>query len=459
MTDPELTDTKPRSLKPKSASATEAKLSDTRPRRVKPIPSSPPSSRIPKYFLIAALVALFLSLAVGSGALAGFQSARRALQTQKIDQTYRSLDEQFILAQEDQAAGRFEIARQRYEYILTQNPAYPAAADRLAEVMAILFATATPTTLPPTSTATPTRDLRPVEDLFKQARAQFSSQDWSGAIDTLTSLRQADAMYEVTRVDGMLYLALRQRGILKILHEANLAGGIYDLALAEAFGPLDVEANNARGWARLYMIGLSFWDVDPENAVYYFGQLAAAAPGLSDVDGWTANERYRVALIQYGDLLASQNNWCDAMQQYELSMAIAQGTEVTEKYKTASQQCLGVSPTPTGSVVFTSTPTFTMPPNITPTFTLPPYLTPTVTFTPPPVIPTATFTSPPPIDTTTPTETPPLPTDTSPPPVEPTAAETTQPLASRRDASSSSPAPLQVLLAGLLSLLVLWVKK
>ena len=60
----------------------------------------------------------------------------------------------------------------------------------------------------------------------------------------------------------------------------DLEGGIYDLAIAAKFGPLDTEANSAREWARLYIVGLSFWEVHPEQAVFYFGQVASSAPYL-----------------------------------------------------------------------------------------------------------------------------------------------------------------------------------
>ena len=54
-------------------------------------------------------------------------------------------------------------------------------------------------------------------------------------------------------MDGLLYLSLRSRGVQKIYKERNLQGGIYDLAVAEKFGPIDLEANNARNLARFYL--------------------------------------------------------------------------------------------------------------------------------------------------------------------------------------------------------------
>ena len=104
----------------------------------------------------------------------------------------------------------------------------------------------------------------------------------------------------------MLFVALRNRGIDKIAQLHDLEGGNYDLTLAERFGPLDSEARNWRDWADLYIRGASFWDVDWGQAIYYFSQLASAAPNLSDLSGWTASSRYMDALLGYGDWFACQ---------------------------------------------------------------------------------------------------------------------------------------------------------
>ncbi len=71
------------------------------------------------------------------------------------------------------------------------------------------------------------------------------------------------------RVDGLLYLSLRSRGVQKIYKERNLQGGIYDLAVAEKFGPIDLQVKTARNLARLYLYGVSFWEVDWAKAVEY----------------------------------------------------------------------------------------------------------------------------------------------------------------------------------------------
>lgn len=367
------------------------------------------------------VIVLILSLSLVTGAAAGFQSAKRLQAQQEVNQVALSLEEQYRLGIEDFQAGRLDIARQRFEYILSQNPGFPGAADQLSQVMAILYATATPTQPLPTITPTATPDLRPVQELFSQAQALFANQDWDNAINTMLNLRKVDPLYEVVEVDRLLYLSLRSRGIAKITGRGDLAGGIYDLALTARFAPLDREAANIREWARLYLVGLSFWEIHPEQAVNYFSQVAAAMPGLRDAYGWTAAQRYFEALVQYGDLLASQSKWCEAQSQYQTALQQRNDPAVTEKLQNVALKCSPPTPTAGGTLTETPTPTVTdtLSPGVTPSPTLP--LPPTSTTTQSP--PIATTPAPPtPTNTELPTDTlpPPTPTDTQAPPPEPT---------------------------------------
>jgi tetratricopeptide (TPR) repeat protein len=369
-----------------------------------------------KAILLVLGIAAALGLVTLAGALAGYRSGVNARQSSATEQALLSVKDQYDLAVQDLAEGRYEVARQRLEYILAYDPNYPGATDRLTEALAILYATATPSPLPPTITPTPTRDLRPVQDLFSQAQSLVSSSQWDQAIDTLLAVRQADPAHQTARVDGMLFISLRQRGVEKIINLGNLEGGAYDLALAERFAPLDVQANSWRELARLYLTGSSFWEVIPEQAVYYFSQVAAAVPGMRDSSGLTASERYRLALAQYGDQLGKNGDWCAAQEQYELSLSIGVDAAIQEKRDNAALQCSPPSATPGEA---TPTPSSTLPAGVTPSATSP-------------FIPTPTNTPPPPVTT----EPPPATTEPPPATTEPPPPETTEP-----PAPSDTPAP------------------
>jgi tetratricopeptide (TPR) repeat protein len=399
-------------------------------------------------FRVLAWAAAFF-FALGAATLAGgyfgYRAAAESRSLQKAQQTTNRLVEQYQLALQDIQEGRFEIARQRFEWLLEQDPDLPGIGERLQEVHAVLFATATPTPVPPTPTPTPTPDLRPLQEQFTSAQAAFTAGDWSGTIDALVGLRGRDPQYQVTQVDRMLYVSLRQRGVSRILEAGDLESGGYDLTLAEQFGPLDVEAQNVLGWARLYQYGSAFWGADPEAAVYYFGQLAAAAPGLRDASGWTARERYRAVLLQYGDLLAARGEWCAAEEQYRLALSMRDDASLQATVTFAALECapptLTNTPIPTATVTPTNTETATLEPSGTP---VPPTPTPTNTPQPATDTPPPTATTPPTVvpPTATPTEEPPRVTDTpTPSPTEPLETPTPEP--------SSTASPTRSLESGL----------
>jgi hypothetical protein len=348
-----------------------------------------------------------------AGIFRGYQVALESQRNIEATEKILSIQDQFELGLQDFQSGQYDLARQRFEWVLAKDPSFPGAADKLAEVMQILFATSTPTPLPPTPTLTPTPDLRPVEELYNQARGQFANADWTGTIEVIINLRKVDPAFHVVEVDGMLYQALRSRGVEKI-KGSDLEGGIYDLALAERFGPLDGEARNFRELARLYMFGSAFWEAFPEQAVYYFGQLASAAPGLRDASGWTASERYRASLIHYGDQLARSGDWCAAYSQYSSALSMGGDGQVAPTASYAEEQCY--TPTPESTSTPTETPTAIPSPT---TIVLP---SETPTFEPTPTVleePTSTYTP----EVTAP----PLATDTSTPEVLPTESPTLDP--------------------------------
>lgn len=383
------------------------------------------------------LAVISFGLAAFIGGLNGYHAAVQTRQSRQDFAQVKSLVEQYQWGVLDQQAGRYAIAKQRYEWVLAQDPNFPDASQRLAEVNDILFATATPTPTPPptpTITPSPTPDLRPIQDLFATAQSHLQAEDWSGVIDTIINLRSVDASYKVVQVDRMLYIALRNRGVEKILRGGDLEGGTYDLTLAEQFGPLDAEANYAQGWARLYEYGSAFWGADPQAAVYYFSQVAAAAPYLRDGAGWTAIERYRAVLIQYGDQLANQDEWCSAEDQYRAAANIRNDANLQTTVDNAQLKCSPPTATPSLTPTFTLTPSPTSTGTLEPTWTsspIPPTLpsetlTPTVTetvteSTPTTEIPTTEAPTLTPSPTVTPspsqppTEEPPSPTETSTP--------------------------------------------
>ncbi len=333
--------------------------------------SPSPSTRPRRWRWLLPLAMLVLLAIAFVSAYSGYQAGIEQRTQFESTQVAQEAQRQFELGVQDMEAGRYETARQRFEYVIQLNPAYPGVTEKLAEVLLELNTTATPTSVP-TPTLTPTPDLRGAEELFSQAQALLAEKNWDAAIETLLKLRKDEPSYQAVKVDSMLYVALRNRGVEKILNQADLEGGTYDLALAERFGPLDVEASNYRTWADLYLTGASFWMLDWAQASYYFSQLVLVAPNLRDNSNMTATERYRIATLNYADSLAQSGEWCLAMEQYQALLAFGSNEAIESSLARVTAKCQAESqpeeePTSAPPPESTEPPAESPPPEYTPT--------------------------------------------------------------------------------------------
>ncbi|MCI0549753.1 MAG: hypothetical protein L0287_02230, partial [Anaerolineae bacterium] len=244
----------------------------------------------------------------------------------------------------------------------------------------------------PVPTTTP--DFTGAEQAFTRSQQLIAAQDWTGAISALDEMRKLDPNYQTSLVDGMYYFALRNYGYDLITRQGNLEGGIYQLTLAERFGPLDRDSNGLREGARFYLIGASFWELDWEQAIFYFDQVYRGWSGLWD-GTMTATERYHIASMRYADQLLGDGQFCDAVSYYEAAQSIAPLDKLaSDGYAEAYPICFppteAVTPTLSTPITLTPggptvTPTDTQPgPPPTDTLPAPPTETPTPTPSPTP---------------------------------------------------------------------------
>jgi tetratricopeptide (TPR) repeat protein len=278
-----------------------------------------------RWFLLVVVAAIALA------ALVGYRTGQSQRRTALAATLARSADEQFQLGVEDLAAGRYELARQRFEYVIRLDPGYPHAVDRLVEALVAVeapLATAAPA-------ATPTPNLAPVEELFTQSLAAHINGDWDVVIDTLLALRAKDSTYRAVEVDGMMYSALRNRGLHRIKTEGLLEEGLYDLSLAERFAPLDNEAEEYRGWARMYLLANSFFGVNWAEATYYFGQVYLTAPYITN----DVYLKYAIASNRHGDEKIASDEPCDAEELYAQSLLAWENDELIPTATKAHEMC------------------------------------------------------------------------------------------------------------------------
>ena len=329
-------------------------------------------------FILNALgLIIVLVLAVLAGYGSGI-SARKSNETSVISQ---QLGDQFKYALVDIEFGRYANAKQRLEFIISHDPTFPGAQEKLTQVL-VLSNAPTPTLTP---SLTPTPDFSGAEQAFLQAQQLIAAQDWPGAIGTLDQIRKLDPTYKTSQVDGMYYFALRNYGYNLVTQQGNLEGGIYQFTLAERFGPLDRDSNAMREGARYYLIGASFWELNWEQALFYFQQVYAGYPGLWDGTS-TASQRFFEASMRYGDQLVEEGQYCDAVTNYQNAQALgALDAQAQEGFERAYNECY--PPTPTLDPALLITPTID-----------PALLTPVATTE---VVPATTEPSPPPSETPT----------------------------------------------------------
>lgn len=327
-----------------------------------------------KLYLLGILIIL---VGAGLGTFFGYRAGVNLRLQAQQDQIVMLATNQYQLGLVDLQQGRYETAKKRFEYVISTDPKFPGAAEQLANVIMQMSLALTPTP-EPTPTIVPTPDLRGEEEMFSNIHQALVNQDWAGAIASIQALRDLNFEFRAVDLDGMYYIALRYLGVQNILNEGELEVGIYNLTLAERFAPLDVEAINYRNWARQYIAAASFWKIDWPRVIEYFAQIYPALPNLRDSSGYTATERYREALIGYGDQLMMESKFCEAQLQYEAALVFSNSPDVSSKATSAAEMCSGSQTTETQGTPLATTASPTVTTTVVPTD-----VTPTETPTPP----------------------------------------------------------------------------
>ena len=327
-----------------------SEMNDTQPSLI------PPGKVVKKSpFWITLLVFVLL---IVFGILGGYGSGLAQRRSAEATDVSQKLGEQFQLGLDAMDAGQYSVARDHFEYVIQHDSNFPGVQDAYVELLRRINVSPTPT-VTQTPTITPTPDLRSAEEIYNSARQLLAAEDWDGTIKTLDSLRKVAPLFHAAEVDGMYYIALRNRGIGKIFaqncEDINLEGGVYDMSLAENFGPLDGYADGLRTAARLYITAASFWELDMGQASNYFGQVMLTMPNMMDASCKSATERWHFATIEYADLEAAAGNFCHAQQLFEAAFEVPSDQDAesfdnaTDVYKACNPGAVsppGETPTP-----------------------------------------------------------------------------------------------------------------
>jgi tetratricopeptide (TPR) repeat protein len=346
----------------------ETQPKQTQPVRVKKTPQNTDKKpRRPIHWSGILVFILLVLLGIAAGYGSGISQRLTAQKTKVAGQ----LDSQYQLGLQALAAGDYESARLHFEFVINTNPNYPGVMGAYTELQLRLKTSPTPT-FTPTPTITPTPDLRSAQEIYNRITQLMTANpqsilDWDTVISNLDSLRKAAPTFHTAEIDGMYYIALRQRGVGKIMaptcSDVNMEGGIYDLTLAERFGPLDSVAVSLRTFSRLFINGSSYWEQNWKQAQYFFAQAMSLYPDLKDASCQSAAERWRYATIQYAMILANAGDACGAQEQFDAAYTIP-SDENSLSFNLATQlytTCHPATATSVASPTSTETPTPTTP--------------------------------------------------------------------------------------------------
>lgn len=276
---------------------------------VDPDGSGPSTSRLALIFSGVLLIVLVIAGWVG------YQSGQQLQVSQAQATLSAGLDTQWLLAEQDIAAGRDRFALQRIEYIVSVNPAYPGATERLALLRASLEITQ------PAATITPTR--RPSSEdpaaILADMQRYADEQNWDAVIDEAAHLRTLNRDYEPRAVDQLLFQALRNRGVARIKGD-EVELGIADIDYAALFAPLDQEALSYREYGRMYLAGIGNYGLNWARSVSALSELYAIGPYYKDANRLLYNAR-----VAYARELEGYGDNCAAAEQYRLAAEMDAG--------------------------------------------------------------------------------------------------------------------------------------
>jgi tetratricopeptide (TPR) repeat protein len=299
---------------------------------VKPLPrSTPVKTRRPTAatLLIVAFACGFLGLIVAAG-MGGIYTGLQDRQTDVQARADRFYQEGLA----NRTAGKLQLAKADFEYVLKINPDYPGAREQLVQLTELLTVKPTPTFA---------AEVNVTQQLYQTGTEAYQQKKWKKAIEVLSQVRVIDPAYEQANITDMIYQAALTYG-LQLLAEDRLEESIAYLDQAAYLKPLPAEAESEVQYARMYITARDYWNVNWEKAIESFGELYQVGPGYRDTFA-----RYVDAYIQYGEERTRAGDPCSAQTQYDEALKLRPSADLQTKADTAKEACLTAPPSITGT--------------------------------------------------------------------------------------------------------------
>jgi TolB protein len=170
-------------------------------------------------------------------------------------------------------------------------------------------------------------------DYWNAAQTSVSAGRWQEALVNLTSLQKVDPLYRSVEVANLLYqaymsLASEQENL------DNLEGALQYYEKALLLRPDAVEVQRERKLITSYLDVLTYSDADWPRAIELLETLYTEDPQYRDVEA-----RLQDAHAAYGDQLATEQQWCLALDEYEAALSVRNQVDLAQKRNAAQVQC------------------------------------------------------------------------------------------------------------------------
>lgn len=302
------------------------------------------------------LLIAFLLMFFGGIAYFGWNSGATIRMEQMALNEQQEREHQFNLAQADVAAGRYELALRRLEWLLARDKNYPGAAELQLEAQMALIPTATPS---PTAAPSPTSevstetggDTKAADEQITAIEALVEAGDWEEAVQAITNFQIDFPSYRRAETDQLLYEAYSRWGSY-LLNNNQIAKGLFYLEQAQTLGDLPDWMEGEIVFAELYLEGIVFYNVNWPAYLYYFRELCSYAPNFQN-----SCKLLTEGLLAYGDQLSNQLDWCPAAAHYREALPILGSADEQLRFKIeqADTGCQAATPTPDPAAVITAT--------------------------------------------------------------------------------------------------------
>ncbi len=295
-----------------------------------PRPSSTKARRISATtLLILAFACSFMGLIIAAG-LGGVYAG---LQDRKTDEQAQA-DKFYQEGLANRTAGKLQLAKADFEYVLQINSNYPGASEQLKQIADLLTVKPTPTSVV---------QVNVTGQLYQDGVDAYHQKNWQKAIEVLTQVRVIDPAYQKDQITQMIYQAALTYG-QELLKADRLEEAIAYLDQAAYLKPLPADVETQVQYARMYITARDYWNVNWEKAIESFGELYKVGPSYRDTFA-----RYVEAYIQYGDERTRAGDPCTAQKQYEEALKLRPAADLQTKADSAKQACLTAPPSITGT--------------------------------------------------------------------------------------------------------------